>query len=125
MIILYIVLGVVSGILGGMGMGGGVLLIPLLTIALGFSQKLAQGLNLISFCIMSVFALIIHIKNGYVNIKIALFFGIFAVIFAILGAVLSNLISASILKKLFGGLLVLMSVYLTIHELFVWYKKRT
>ena len=55
MIILEILAGAIGGIIGGMGMGGGTLLIPLLTIFLGISQKLAQAYNLISFLIMAIF----------------------------------------------------------------------
>ena len=63
MIILYALTGFLAGILGGMGMGGGTLLIPILTIFLGFKQKNAQAINLLVFIPMSLFALIIHIKN--------------------------------------------------------------
>ena len=53
-----------GGIIGGMGMGGGTLLIPLLTLAAGVEQHLAQAINLMSFVPMSIVALIIHKKNG-------------------------------------------------------------
>lgn len=54
-IFLFILFGLFSGILGGLGMGGGTLLIPLLTIFMGLDQKLSQGINLLSFLIMSIF----------------------------------------------------------------------
>ena len=62
----YILTGVVSGLLGGMGMGGGVLMIPALTTLLDVPQKVAQGVNLIAFVPMSAVALIIHVKNKQV-----------------------------------------------------------
>ena len=65
----YVLAGVVSGIFGGLGMGGGTLLIPILTIFLNFDQKLAQGINLISFLVMALFSLYIHHKNGYIITK--------------------------------------------------------
>ena len=68
-IFLLILFGLLGGIFGGMGMGGGTMLIPLLTIFLNFSQKVSQGFNIFSFLVMAVFALIIHIKNGLVDIK--------------------------------------------------------
>jgi len=122
MIGICVLFGFLSGILGGMGMGGGTLLIPLLTLVLGFNQQFAQGINLISFSLMAIIALIIHIKNGYVNIKIALFFGIFATIFAILGAILANNISSHTLKKIFGILLVFISFLSVAEELKKNYK---
>ena len=44
-----IVGGLIGGLVGGMGMGGGTLLIPILTLLAGFKQLEAQGINLISF----------------------------------------------------------------------------
>ena len=62
-ILWYILAGAVSGILGGMGMGGGVLLIPILTQLLQVEQKVAQGINLIAFLPMSIAAIVVHAKN--------------------------------------------------------------
>ena len=70
---LYIIFGALGGILGGMGMGGGTLLIPLLTIFTETKQKEAQGINLIVFIPMAIIALIIHFKNKLVNVKKSVF----------------------------------------------------
>lgn len=121
MYIIYIVVGIISGILGGMGMGGGTLLIPLLTLVLGFKQKIAQGINLISFCIMAVIVLIFHAKNKLVNFKVAIKFVLYAVVMSILGALLANKINSGSLKVLFGWLLVAISVYETVEELKKYY----
>ena len=67
--VLFIVFGIIGGLLGGMGMGGGTLLIPLLTLGLDVPQQTAQLLNLLTFIPMSAFALIVHAKNGYVAKK--------------------------------------------------------
>ena len=48
-IILFIIIGVAGGVIGGMGMGGGTLLIPLLTLFTGADQHLAQAVNLIAY----------------------------------------------------------------------------
>ena len=56
-----------SGIFAGMGMGGGTVLIPLLTMLTDISQRKAQGINLISFIPMAVVVLIIYIKNKLIN----------------------------------------------------------
>ena len=50
MVFLEIIIGILGGIIGGMGMGGGTLTIPLLTIFLNYEQLKAQGINLIRFC---------------------------------------------------------------------------
>ena len=109
-IFLLILFGALGGVLGGMGMGGGTFLIPLLTIFLGFNQTLAQGFNLISFIIMSTVALIIHFKNHLIE-KSAIFPILLpALIFSILGSYLANIIDAKILGKLFGLFLILLSI---------------
>jgi uncharacterized membrane protein YfcA len=72
--ILFILIGLAGGVLGGAGMGGGTLLIPLLVLFTGLGQHAAQAVNLLAFIPMSVIALIIHAKNGLV--KFRYFFGI-------------------------------------------------
>lgn len=109
--------GIVSGVLGGMGMGGGTLLIPLLTILFGFNQKLAQGVNLIAFSLMAIIALIIHIKNKLVDVKTAIKFGAVAIVFSCLGAFVANLIKTRWLKMLFGFLLIAVAIYQTIEQI--------
>lgn len=108
----YLVLtGIVSGILGGMGMGGGTLLIPLLTLIFNFNQKLAQGINLISFSIMALIIIFVHIKNKLINVKVAIQFFCFAATTSALGAYLASIINTSILKVCFGILLILIALY--------------
>lgn len=115
--ILLSLCGLVAGILGGMGMGGGTLLIPLLTIFMGFNQKIAQGINLISFSIMASIVLFIHIKNKLVNLKVAIKFGLIAVAFSCLGAFLANLINTRYLKVCFGALLIVVAIYETFDQI--------
>lgn len=110
-IVLMIICGLVGGILGGMGMGGGTLLIPLLTIFLGISQKLAQGYNLLSFLIMSLIAIFIHYKNNLIEKRVILPVVIPALIFSCFGALLANFISNSSLRLLFGIFLMILSIF--------------
>ena len=106
----YVLAGVVSGIFGGLGMGGGTLLIPILTIFLNFDQKLAQGINLISFLVMALFSLYIHHKNGYIVTKHIFYIIIPGVLFSVLGAFLMSLTSSKILKIIFGVFLIFLSI---------------
>ena len=66
MTVWLIVFGFISGILGGMGMGGGTLLIPLLNF-LDIEQQTIQAINLISFLPMACVALGLHFKNKLVK----------------------------------------------------------
>ena len=106
----YVLAGVLSGIFGGLGMGGGTLLIPILTIFLNFDQKLAQGINLISFLVMALFSLYIHHKNGYIVTNHIFYIIIPGVLFSVLGAFLMSLTSSKILKIIFGVFLIILSI---------------
>lgn len=102
--------GLVSGVVGGMGMGGGTLLIPILTIFLSFKQKNAQAINLLVFIPMSLFALFIHIKNKLVDFKVGIPIVISGVIFSILGSYLASILSNNILQKIFAVFLLIVGV---------------
>ena len=100
-------MGVAAGIVGGMGMGGGTLLVPLLTLLGGVKQQVAQAINLLVFLPTGLVALILHIKNKLVDFK--LFFAIapLALVVAILFSILAINLQNDLLGHLFGGFLVL------------------
>ena len=110
-IILFIICGVVGGVLGGMGMGGGTLLIPLLTLILNVNQQNAQAINLIAFLPMSIFALIIHFKNGLVLYKTALPIAITGVITSIASSFLASSINSQNLSVWFGIFLIIIGIF--------------
>ena len=101
--------GISGGLLGGMGMGGGTVLIPLLTIFCGVSQHTAQALNLISFIPMAVVALIIHFKNRLVNFENILIIILSGIITCVIGCYIARAIHGKLLQRLFGGFLILLS----------------
>ena len=111
MIIWEIVAGILGGIIGGMGMGGGTLTIPILTIFLSYAQLSAQGINLTAFLPMSLIALIIHIKNHLVAFKQTWLLALVGSIFSLGGAILANHISNSVLKKLFAVFLIGLAIW--------------
>ncbi len=108
-IIKLVLIGVASGLLGGMGMGGGTVLIPLLTMFADINQKTAQAMNLISFIPMAIVALILHAKNGLIRKKGLFFVVIPACITAVAGSFLCSLVKTQILTKCFGGFLIALS----------------
>lgn len=111
MIYLLILYGLIGGILGGMGMGGGTLLIPLLTLLGGLSQIESQGINLISFTIMAIISIIIHAKNKLIEFKVALPIILSGVVFSLLGSLLASSINTLTLKSLFGVFLVALGLF--------------
>ncbi len=108
---LLILFGLIGGILGGMGMGGGTLLIPLLTIFGGLNQIESQAINLISFSIMAIISIIIHAKNKLINFKVALPLILSGVAFSVLGSLIANSINTTTLKSLFGVFLVALGLF--------------
>ncbi len=111
MIFWEIVCGILGGIVGGMGMGGGTLTIPLLTIFLGYEQIRAQGVNLIAFLPMSIAALVIHVKNHLVAFKETWLLAVCGCVFSLIGALVANHISSGVLKKFFAVFLIGLGVW--------------
>ncbi len=107
----YIFAGVVGGLLGGMGMGGGTLLIPLLTIFYSVGQHTAQAINLIGFIPMAIVALIIHIKNGLVKYDKVILIIISGAITCVGGCFLAKIMSGNLLKRFFGAFLMGLSIF--------------
>lgn len=106
----FVFAGIMGGFLGGMGMGGGTILIPLLGIFYNVSQHTAQAVNLISFIPMAVVALIIHIKNKLVDFKSILYIIIPGLIFCVFGFFIAKNLQGDILRRFFGGFLTLLSI---------------
>lgn len=98
----FLLAGIAGGVLGGMGMGGGTLLIPLLTLALGVEQMTAQAINLIAFVPMALVSLIFHIKNKLVDFKILMFTLPLATALSVVGALLVTKLGDDVLRKMFG-----------------------
>ncbi len=103
--------GLVSGVVGGMGMGGGTLLIPILSIFLGFAQKDAQGINLLVFIPMSIVALVVHIKNKLVDFRVGIPIVLIGVVFSVVGSMIANKLSNNNLRTYFGVFLLLVGVF--------------
>lgn len=107
----YTVAGVAGGILGGMGMGGGTVLIPLLSIFYGVGQHSAQAINLIAFIPMAVVSLIIHFKNGLVKFKHVALMVLSGLASCVIGVYVARAMSGEALKKCFGFFLLALSAF--------------
>ncbi len=96
--------------LGGMGMGGGTVLIPVLTIFLGVSQHVAQATNVIAFLPMAAFALPRHKKSGYLRSDGLALVIIPALISSVIFSFLATIVGGDALRQLFGAFLVALAV---------------
>ena len=111
MVFWEIVAGVLGGIIGGMGMGGGTLTIPILTIFLSYEQLQAQGVNLVAFLPMSVVAIIIHIKNKLVDFKSTWLLAVVGCVFSLGGALVAVRLKNEILTKAFAIFLIALAIW--------------
>ena len=97
-----IVIGIISGIITGLGMGGGSILIILLTVFMGTEQHIAQATNLIFFIPTAIISIIVHFKNQNVEKKVGKSLLLPVVIGSTVGAILTLRIQTQKLKKYFG-----------------------
>lgn len=118
-----ILIGFISGIVSGTGMGGGTILILCLTIFLGIEQKIAQATNLIFFVPTSLAAIYINIRQKKINLKISKTIIFFGIIGAIIGAIIAKNIDTKVLRKIFGLFLLLIAIH-EIYVIFKMYKKK-
>jgi uncharacterized protein len=93
----------VAGFLGALtGLGGGVVIVPLLTLVMGVDIRYAIGASLVSVIATSSGAASAYVKEGYSNIRIGMFLEIATSIGALLGAFLASIISTQIIGAVFG-----------------------
>ncbi len=107
----FFLLGLVIGAIGGMGIGGGTILIPGLTFLTDFKQQTIQSINLFSFIPVAIVALITHFRNRNILLKLSLsliFFGIFG---AYMGSKLALIIPSKLLRTYFGVFLLIMGIH--------------
>lgn len=102
--------GLVCGVLSGFGIGGGSLLMVWMTAVLSMEQKAAQGVNLLYFLPCAACALIFHIKNRQIVWRAVWPAALAGSVCAVGGAMLAQNVDAELLRKLFGGFLVLVGL---------------
>lgn len=103
-------IGLLSGVVSGMGIGGGTILIPALVFILNLSQHVAQCTNLYYFIPTAISALVIHIKNKNIDFKTSWKITVFGVIGALAGSFVATKISTDVLRKIFAVFLFFMGI---------------
>ena len=107
----FSIAGFFSGIIAGMGMGGGTLLIPVLTLLLNVQQHAAQGINVVAFIPAAVVALAVHKKEGRLDLKECIPVIIMGAVSAAAASFLAGLIDSQWLRRIFGIFLVLLAAF--------------
>jgi uncharacterized membrane protein YfcA len=105
--IILLLVSISAGLLGSLtGLGGGVVLIPVLTLVFKVDIHYAIGTSLISVIATSSGAAAAYVKEGISNIRLGIFLELATTIGAITGAFLAGFISTSIIAIIFGLILI-------------------
>ena len=109
---LYVLTGVLAGLLSGLiGIGGGTIIVPILVIFAGLSQKMAQGTTLALLVPpIGILAAWTYYKQGYVDFPIAGFICIGFIFGGLVGAKFATNLSNQTLERVFGIALLIISI---------------
>ncbi len=105
-----ILAGLVCGVFSGLGIGGGTLLMVFMTAVMGIAQKTAQGINLLYFLPTALCALLFHVKNRLICWRVVIPAAIAGCLTALAAALLAGRMDTGLLRKLFGGFLILVGL---------------
>ena len=103
--------GLLSGILGSMGLGGGGVLIIYLTLFTDTEQLTAQGINLLFFIPTAIIAVVIYSIRKEIKWKMSLTIALFGILGAVIGITLSSHLGGELTSKIFGAGLVLFGLW--------------
>ncbi len=110
--VVFVVIGLVVGLAASFtGLGGGIIMVPLL-LGIGFEAQRAVGTSFLAILIISISALAAHGKLANVDWKIGLLLGLGGIVGAQLGARLVEDVSTGSFRKIFAVILVGVAVYL-------------
>jgi uncharacterized protein len=110
-VLTLMLIGVIAGLLSGLvGIGGGVVMVPLLIMLLGFSQHQAQGTSLAVLVVpVTAIAVFNYYKEGYINWKHAAIIAVLFVVGGYFGSKLAISLDQKMLKKIFAVILIVIA----------------
>ncbi len=107
---------VVAGVLGALaGLGGGVLIVPLLTVGFGIDIRYAIGASIVSVIATSSGAAAAYVRDRITNLRVGMFLELATTTGAIVGALVAGLVHSSLLFLIFGLVLASSAVPLLVH----------
>ena len=116
--LLLIVGGLGAGFLSGtIGIGGGLLFVPTMTVGFRLSQAVAQGTSLIAIVPTAIVGGFTHLRQGNVLLRPALWMGGGGVVGAVIGALVAVEVPGSVLARVWGAFLVLSAYRLGLQAL--------
>jgi hypothetical protein len=106
-----VALGLGAGFIGGLlGIGGGVVIVPILVLLLRFSQHLAQGTSLSALLLMSVAGTASYLMFGHGDLVLGLQMGAGGVVGALLGTRVAHSLNGRVLRFVFSGVLIYIGI---------------
>ena len=110
-ILSLILIGVLAGVLSGLvGVGGGIIMVPLLVMFFGFNQHQAQGTSLAVLAVpVTAVAVFNYYKEGQINVKYAAIIAVFFVVGSIFGSKFALTLDQKLLKKIFAVVLLVIA----------------
>jgi uncharacterized membrane protein YfcA len=109
----FVAIGLVAGVFSSLfGVGGGIVIVPLLIMAAGFGAKEATGTSLGAIAITALAGVVLYALRGKVDVGYAALVGVPAVAGALGGTALQQRISGHYLTLAFSGVLVVIAVWL-------------
>jgi uncharacterized membrane protein YfcA len=111
-ILILLLVGLAAGFLSGMvGIGGGIIIVPVLVYFLNYSQHQAQGTTLFMFLLpIGILGVINYYKAGYVEFKTACIIASTFLIGSYLGSKLAISIDQKTIKQVFGVIIVILGI---------------
>jgi uncharacterized membrane protein YfcA len=108
----FILLGLLAGVLSGLiGIGGGIIIVPILVFFFGFTQHTAQGTTIaLMVPPIGILAAWSYYQKGFVDLKVATLVCLGFVVGGFLGARFATDLSTALLERIFGGVLMIIAV---------------
>lgn len=112
-LLILLLASIVIGLLGSiLGIGGGVFLIPIMTLGLGIPIAVAAATSLVTIIVTSSTSASKYLHDGLVNVRLGMFLELFTVVGAIIGAFLVTSLEPSTIEAVFAIVLVYAAIYM-------------
>lgn len=108
--------GILAGVFTGFGLGGGVILVAILSYVTSYSQVELQSINLIYYVPAAAFSIVVYMRDKNIDYKVAFKIVAYGMIPATSCAIIANKINIGILRKLFAIYLIIIGIIITIKE---------
>ena len=117
-LILLLSVGLVAGFLSGLiGIGGGIVIVPVLVYFLSMNQKAAQGTTLFMFMLpIGFLGVYNYYKEGQIDIKSALIMCLTFIIGSYFGSKTALVLDTKLVKQIFGAMIILMGIKMVLNK---------